>query len=542
MQSCFRPQKKTEKLYFSIFLIFFSLSLLLPFYSGRFYLNHDAEVHLVRSVEYMRAFLDGQIPPRWAPNLNFGFGSPVFIVFYPLAGYLIALLHLLGLSLEHSFLFLASIVFILGPLGFFLWLREKYNDFTAFLASLFFSVIPYRLLTLYVRGSIGELIALGIIPFIFYCLESRRSKIIAGGVIYGLLVLSHNGLSLLFTPIFIFYSFFIAKKLKESLLMLVIGLGLSSYFWIPALIESKYTSFLLYYKDMYRDHFMSFLSLIYSPWGFETRINEQGGLSAQIGIPGVFMLFSVIVILYFRRNKKQSSFFLFWLAVFLTGIFLSTTLSYSLWEKSDFLKKFQFPWRFIVISSFATSAISPIFFSNINKRIALVIIALCILYSFPFIKVQKYITRGDDYYYSYQGSSTHRAEATPIWSPGDPERKALSQLEIIGGQATLRNVRLQSTKHSFTILSSSGAAILDNTLYFPGWTVKIDGQKTPIEFQDPNHQGLITFHVPAGEHEIEMNFENTKVRLVGNIISSLSILAVVGYIFVLGFKNFNMRE
>lgn len=542
MQFSFKIHKIAGKLYFSIFLIFVSLILLLPFYSGRFYLNHDAEVHLVRSVEYMRAFLDGQIPPRWAPNLNFGFGSPVFIVFYPLAGYLIALLHLLGLSLEHSFMFLAGMAFILGPLGLFLWLREKYDDFTAFLAALFFSVIPYRFLTLYVRGSIGELIALGLIPFIFYCLESRRSKILVGGILYGLLVLSHNGLSLIFTPIFILYSFFIAKKHREILLMLVIGLGLSSYFWIPALIESKYTSFLLYYKDMYRDNFISFLSLIYSPWGFETRINEQGGLSAQIGVPGAIMLLSVTVIIFFRRNKKQTSFFLFWLAILLIGIFLSTALSSSLWEISDFLKKFQFPWRFLVIASFATSAISPILFSNTSKRIALVIITLCIVYSLPFIKVQKYITRGDNYYYSYQGSSTHRAEATPIWSPGDPSRKALSRLEIIGGQAILKNVHFQSTKHSFTVLSRTGAAILDNTLYFPGWTLRIDGEKTPLEFQDPNHQGLITFHVPAGEHNVEVAFENTKVRLVGNIISFISILAVGGYVFALKLKNSNMRE
>ncbi len=533
---------QAKKSYFLVFLIIFSLLLLFPFYSGKFYLNHDAEVHLVRAVAYQRAFFDGQIPPRWSPNLNFGFGSPVFIIFYPLAGYLIALLHLLGLSLEHSFLLLAGMTFILGPLGFFLWLREKYNDFTAFLASLFYSIIPFRFLTIYVRGAIGELISLSLIPFIFYCIESKRSKILIGGVLYGLLVLSHNGLSLLFTPIFIFYALFIAKKFKEVLLMLIIGLGLSSYFWIPAFIESKYTSFLVYYKDMYRDNFVSLLSLVYSPWGFETRINELGGLSAQIGVPGVVMLISVIAILFFRRNKKQTSFFFFWIAIFLIGIFLSTAMSSLLWEKFDFLKRFQFPWRFIVISSFATSAISAILFFNIGKRISLAIIALCTLYSLPFIKVQGYITRGDNYYYSYQGSSTHRSEATPIWSPGEPSRKALSQLEIIGGQATLRDVRLQSIRHSFTILAKTNAAILDNTLYFPGWNVFIDNQKNSIEFQDPNHQGLITFNVPAGNHHVEVVFENTKARLVGNIISLLSFIGIAGYVFASQLiEKFNRR-
>ena len=57
------------------------------------------------------------------------------------------------------------------------------------------------------------------------------------------------------------------------------------------------------------------------------------------------------------------------------------------------------------------------------------------------------------------------------------------------------------------------------TFYFPGWRVYVDGVKTSIEFQDPNSRGLITYNVSKGEHNVKIVFEDTKVRLLGKILS-----------------------
>jgi len=73
---------------------------------------------------------------------------------------------------------------------------------------------------------------------------------------------------------------------------------------------------------------------------------------------------------------------------------------------------------------------------------------------------------------------------------------------------------------------------VSNTQYFPGWRVYIDGQKTPIEFQDQNWRGLITFPIPQGTHNIRIQFEETTVRIVANIFSVFSIL-LLGMTFFL---------
>ena len=98
-----------------------SLILLIPLFWGGFYQSHDGPAHVARIPQYLKAFQHGQFPPRWAPTLNYGYGSPVFIIFYPLGGYLGALGHVLGLSYETSFSAVISLFFVLGPLLFYLW-------------------------------------------------------------------------------------------------------------------------------------------------------------------------------------------------------------------------------------------------------------------------------------------------------------------------------------------------------------------------------------------------------------------------------------
>ena len=86
-----------------------------------------------------------------------------------------------------------------------------------------------------------------------------------------------------------------------------------------------------------------------------------------------------------------------------------------------------------------------------------------------------------------------------------------------------------STRHEFTVSAKTDARIVDNTLYFPGWSVLVDDQKIPVEFQDPTYRGLMTFRVPAGEHRVMVIFGDTKLRKVANLLSMSGLVAIVLY-------------
>ena len=68
------------------------------------------------------------------------------------------------------------------------------------------------------------------------------------------------------------------------------------------------------------------------------------------------------------------------------------------------------------------------------------------------------------------------------------------------------------------------AALFD----FPDWRVEIDGLPAPHTASKPN--GLVTFDVPDGVHQIELRLEDTAVRRWGNRVSlaAWAALALAG--------------
>ncbi len=64
-------------------LIFLGLIVLLVLLQGRFLLRSgfytfSDEPHLANLYQMIRALGSGQFPPRWAPDMSFNFGYPIF--------------------------------------------------------------------------------------------------------------------------------------------------------------------------------------------------------------------------------------------------------------------------------------------------------------------------------------------------------------------------------------------------------------------------------------------------------------------------------
>ena len=182
------------------------------------------------------------------------------------------------------------------------------------------------------------------------------------------------------------------------------------------------------------------------------------------------------------------------------------------------------------LSSFAASVLSLLVFSSKNgKAFAAVAIGALLFLSIPLASIQKSDAQSDAFYRNY-GFSTDFGAASTVWSAGDPTGYPKAPVEAITGNARLKNYTRQGTLHSYTIESNGPSTALDNTLYFPGWNVYIDNIRTLIEFQDPNHRGLITFSVPSGNHTVEVVFKETRVRQITNVVSLLSLGFVIVFL------------
>lgn len=510
-----------------------SVIFMLPLITGGFFLSHDSVTHVARTASYEVALRDGQLPPRWSAQANYGFGSPFMIFYYPLASYSMVGLRWLGMHFETTYVVFNIFLFILTPLTFYLWARQLFKKEAALAASIFYTALPYHFLLVYVRGAPGEMLAFALLPFLFYCIEKLRKRLSIPVLLllslgYAMLMLSHNGMTVIFTPVLAAYALLRLKKASFLALgSMAFGLMLSAFFWIPAILEAKYTNFLFYFGGMYREHFIHPLSAVYSMWGFGPDVNLPGGLSPQVGIPAfLIFLISVWVFLKAKSNQQKTEriFLAFWLLVFLIGIFFSTQFSGSIWQHSDFLKRFQFPWRFMALSALSSAALAGYLFTRIKtERILYVVIIMLVLTALPFVRVKEHIRLGDTYYYAYPGSTYYHNEATTVWSAGDPGKRALQQIEVIEGEGEVKNLVKKSQVHTFTVAAKTDMKIVDHTLLFPGWLVWVDGEQVPIEFQDPRYRGEITFAVPKGEHSVEVRFIETRERKAANLISLLGI-------------------
>jgi hypothetical protein len=368
-------------------------------------------------------------------------------------------------------------------------------------------------------------------------------------------------------------SFFplIANLLRISippLAGLLLGFGLSAIFWIPALAEFKYVRVDQWYAGRYdyRDDFVYFFQLFSPTWGFGASGPGPGDtVSFQLGaVPFVLSALSLAVLKQAKDWALRRQ-VLFFQAVTLVAIFLLLPAAAIAWELLSPVRFAQFPWRYLTFTVLSTAVLagsivheepnsqSPI--SNLQSPISyslLILVTLVILGSYPYLQAE--ITEPAEGPVSLAGlmrfqqsademtGSTAWVKEIPEWSPmadnyiaGLPVESKLDQSTVPEGAAAA--ARDWSTIHEFVQYK---APIRDekhfirltfNLFYYPGWRAYLVQKhdrglgivgEVGIEPED-GPLGRITVEVPGNRRYLLLRFEDTPVRVVGKVLSALSL-------------------
>ena len=513
----------------------------------------DGAVHLPRMGAYFKALADGHIPVRWAGDLNFGYGLPLFNFIYQ-APYLISSIFIFfGLGLVSSFKITLALSFLFSGIFMYLFVREWLGDpRKALFVTLFYQFAPFRLVEILVRGAIGGIYAYTFFPLVLYGLAKIAKKPSAPAfaltaIAAMLLVISHNSLSLLFFGVASFFTIFFVKGKKQLIMAfggLMYGLLLSAFFWLPAIAEHKYTYGNLFMKDLYKMYFPPLINF-FVPNVTDSPAFRTGEVSTQLGLfHSIAILLAIIGLVGGRFDKKTKPILLFGLALTAGAIFFMQPVSLLFWKRISFLRQFQFPWRFLAITSFSTALLSLSFekFVHINAKnvfriILFFVIATTAYYWYP---RQGFDRVKETDFWNYPLNTTYFGETDVIWSAGPAKTFPSSRVEFIQGSGTVTHFQKKTHVHTFAATAETDSKLVDHTQYFPGWRVYVDGQKAPIEFQDQNWRGLITFPVAAGTHDVVVRFEESPVRFIADAltIGSLAGLALV-YLQTLKLKRHN---
>lgn len=509
--------------------------------------THDGLVHLPRIAAYFKALSDGQIPVRWAGDLNYGYGLPLFNFIYQLPYAIASLFLFLGASLVNSFKFTLALSYILSGIFMFAFARAFLkDDKKAFTVTIFYQFAPFRFVELLIRGSFGEVYTYAFLPLSLLGLTLLFKKltykwVILSALATAFLALSHNSVSLLFFAILLAFVFLFAKTKKTvviGLVVLAFGILLTAFYWVPAMFEHRYTYGDLFMKNLYREHFAP-LSNFFLPNLTNSETLQTGGVSVQIGLFHVLALILSLFLLIKGKTLDGATKKIVIGGLVLTGIclFFSQPISGFVWKNISFLRQFQFPWRFLSVIVFATSMLSIVFTTQKffqRKSTYIVLLLLVIVSTVSYWQPSLGYDKVDEkYYWDFPLNTTYYGEIDLIWSAGPAKGYPKKPVEVIQGDGEVIQYVRKSSKHSFVVDAKTDiVGLVDHTQFFPGWQAYIDGNTVPIQFQDPNSRGEITFLVPKGRHDVKVVFRESPVRVIADTISVVSFFLLVILPFV----------
>ncbi len=490
-------------------VVFAALVAIRYLFTPGFLPTHDGEYHLIRFYEFGRMLAAGHLFPRWAPGLNSGYGVPLFTFFYPLPNYIGSFFHFLGWSLADSFRLTMAVGFITAVVASYYWLKRLYGIVPATVGSIIGAFTPYWFVDIFVRGSVGEVLALGFVFAAFSCIVYGKRTLLALSIAG--IILSHNIMAMIFLPILFLYAWMTDRSMLR---WVIAGIVLTVYFWVPAILERQYVVGLNTVN--FRDHFPELAQILIPSWG--TGLSGPGfaldEMSYQIGVIPLLIFIASLVIL------RPSLF----AGAMIIALFLMLEISIPVWEWIPILTNLQYPWRLLSVVIVAIPFLSAVLVSKLRwPVVSLGIAVIAVLLSFTYTKPVLYAPRSDEYYLTRReftdGTSSLGNGFSTRWMAWQPDRPA-KRMEVVNGEGTITVRQDDATTFVGDARLTTDAMARVYIAYYPGWRVTIDGKDTPVK---PDRGGMITVPVPKGDHVIGVNFGETPFRLAADTLSILCL-------------------
>lgn len=551
-----------------VIILFCSILISIPLLTPGLFTIHDDQ-QIARLFLFDQALIAGQFPVRWVDGIGFGFGYPLFNFYPPFVYALGEVFHLVGFGFIDSIKLVIFTSFLTSAISMYVLANYLWGKQAATVASIFYMLAPYRAIDVYVRGALAESFSFVWLPLIlwsFLKLAKTNSKkyVSLSAFFLALLMITHN---LIFLPFALPLSFLIiyllvtSKNKKDTFISFTLAgflaIGLSAFFWLPSLLEKKFTivdDLLLVNLASYKIHFVSISQLWNWPWGFGGSTEGiMDGISFKIGklhIVLSLLAFVLSVIALARKVNKKASTVIVFFALLTFSAFMTTSYSTLVW---DFLPPFaylQFPWRFLTFTTLFSSLLAAAFIYTLKVPILKIILTptLILLVLLPNLKLfqpQAYRENlTDDLATSDETVKWYVSNSSFEYSPKgiqlkktnlgtnvvDIKREEIAKQKI-SANPLIKVDNLEEEPHSlkFNLNAQADTKVTINTFNFPGWEARVNNQK--VEITDDNKFKLITFSVPSGNSKVLLHFKNTKTRTHANAITAMSMFLLILMLF-----------
>jgi hypothetical protein len=422
-------------------------------------------------------------------------------------------------------------------------------------SAVFYVYAPYHALDIYVRGAANE--AWGMVWFPLILLYSYqvifkpdKKNIILLALSYAALLLSHNVMTLIFTPFLALWCLLwliVLKKfsnLKTLILSGLWGISLAGFFFLPVIFEKNfvhvetmtigYFNYLAHFADAKQMFLSRFWGYGGSTWG------PNDDMAQPIGhFHWMLALLALVVVLYqFFKNKKHKTFALLIFLFVFSGFayaFLAHSRSVWFWDHLPLLYYAQFPWRLLTmvafLFSFVVGYLGFLLQKGRGKIILTALILGVIVWNYPFFQVNKHLTltrpekfSGNLWELQVTGGIFDYLPKTASRPPGDA---SFYLPQFTQGKGGILNYTKGSNWLKFNVKTNNPAQIMAPIFAYPGMKIKIDNNSTNFSY-DPD-LGRVLIDLPSGEHSVFIKIYPTPTRLLGILISFISLIYLIKF-------------
>jgi hypothetical protein len=598
---------------------------------GYYWGGHDARHSVYFLHQFDKVFRDGVFYPRWIPDMAFGYGYPFFNVYGPLASYAGEVFLQLGFDVVTAVKIVFGLSAILSGVTMYLFVRRLLGRPAGLIAALVYVYIPYHLFDLYVRADLAESVAFVFVPLVLWGFYQAVNRLRLSGIVwaalaYAALMFTHSLSAFILTAMMGLYVVYMigwrlweAKKRAKTkviptpstlrmahyvlrfkqnpygaailagvppLFVLVLGLGLSAVYLLPAITEAGYVRTDQWFggRFAFGDDFVEVFQLFSPQWGFGASIpgpNDDTGF--QIGLAATILFILSFLIVPRLTDAQVRRTFYFFQAIVIGMAFLTVPLSTTVWELLPLAQLVQFPWRMLVTVAPFISIVAGAILAETEPDsgrwpaaggqipISVVILScLILLASYPYLQAQvrdPQPTEGpvsQAALFRFQQSSDEMTGQS-AWVRRIPNWSTLAEQVAAGSEITTKvsytslpddqsvgiySIEMDSQHELLWVgTEKTGQVVTFMIPYYPGWQAyiyqdlgphdgnldKAAGPVTRIgsivdrpKISTTYIEGWMQVPIPPGPHFLEIRFEDTLVRVAGQWVSMLSLLLAGG--------------
>jgi hypothetical protein len=533
--------------------------------------GHDFEFHVFSWMEVLGQWKHGIIFPRWAALAHFGYGEARFL-FYPPASWTLgaALGALLPWAIVPAAYCWIALTFAAASM--YRLARQWLAPADAFFAAVLYALNPYHLLIIYWRSAYAELLAAALLPLLLLCLlrifaeqtvvtPAAKSDSSLHPTLWLTLVLaaawltnapaavmieySTAGFALLFSIIFLtqqtssrdqslrqrISSPQLWRPLLHTALAVFLAAGLASFYLFPAIYEQRWVNIAQVMSPGVRpqDNFIFTTTFDHDHNVFNRLVSSLA--SAEIIVLGFAIWFS-------QKQKtlraKNTAHQIPWLPIAAWGA-ASAVLMFSatnfLWQHLPKFRFVQLPFRWLLCMNAALALLITMAARRWTSRALTYVLLLAALAYAGYCIQLPWWDEADDLHDMQSALASGAGyEGTDEYVPVGADAYELDKnLPVISDDSGLpvpnKILSWSSTEREVTVHADAAEDITVRLFNYPAWEVSVNGE--PVSTDRTDITGLMIISLAAGDNDIRIHFRQTRDRLLGDIVSFISLIVLL---------------